>query len=130
MNAWTMLRAERDRESISTHRLASGTWRRIMRFARPYRVDMTIFLITVVIGAAIGVATPILAGRVINTITGGASGAAAEVIRIAVLIGILAVADALLSLAQRWYSARIGEGIILDLRTRVYDHVQRMPLAF
>ncbi|HEV7710345.1 MAG TPA: ABC transporter ATP-binding protein [Asanoa sp.] len=130
MNAWTMLRAERDRESISAHRLASGTWRRIMRFARPYRVDMTIFLITVVIGAAIGVATPILAGRVINTITGGGSGAAAEVIRIAVLIGILAVADALLSLAQRWYSARIGEGIILDLRTRVYDHVQRMPLAF
>ncbi|HTF10851.1 MAG TPA: ABC transporter ATP-binding protein [Asanoa sp.] len=130
MNAWTMLRAERDRESISAHRLASGTWRRIMRFARPYRVDMTIFLITVVIGAAIGVATPILAGRVINTITGGGSGAVTEVIRIAVLIGILAVADALLSLAQRWYSARIGEGIILDLRTRVYDHVQRMPLAF
>ncbi|WP_116074492.1 ABC transporter ATP-binding protein [Asanoa ferruginea] len=130
MNAWTMLRAERDRESIRAHRLASGTWRRIMRFARPYRVDMTIFLITVVIGAAIGVATPILAGRVVNTITGGASGAATEVIRIAVLIGILAVADALLSLAQRWYSARIGEGIILDLRTRVYDHVQRMPLAF
>ena len=125
-----MLRAERDRESISAHRLASGTWRRIMRFARPYRVDMTIFLITVVIGAAIGVATPILAGRVINTITGGGSGAVTEVIRIAVLIGILAVADALLSLAQRWYSARIGEGIILDLRTRVYDHVQRMPLAF
>ncbi|MEV4617277.1 ABC transporter ATP-binding protein [Asanoa sp. NPDC049573] len=130
MNAWTMLRAERDRESIRAHRLASGTWRRIMRFARPYRLDITIFLITVVIGAAIGVATPILAGRVVNTITGGGAGAATEVIRIAVLIGILAVADALLSLAQRWYSARIGEGIILDLRTRVYDHVQRMPLAF
>ncbi|GIF56368.1 ABC transporter [Asanoa iriomotensis] len=125
-----MLRAERDRDSIRSHKLASGTWRRIMRFARPYRLDMSVFLVTVVVGAAIGVATPILAGRVVNTITGRASDAAAEVVRIAILIAVLAVADALLSLAQRWYSARIGEGIILDLRTRVYDHVQRMPLAF
>ncbi len=130
MNAWTMLRAERDREQIAAHKLARGTWRRIMRFARPYRLDMSVFLVTVVIGAVIGVATPVLAGRVVNTITKGGSGAAAEILRIAVLIAILAVADALLSLAQRWYSARIGEGIILDLRTRVYDHVQRMPLAF
>jgi ATP-binding cassette subfamily B protein len=52
------------------------------------------------------------------------------VIRLALVIGALAIADALLSLAQRWYSARIGEGIILDLRTRVFDHVQRMPLQF
>ena len=51
-------------------------------------------------------------------------------VRLALVIAGLAVADALLSLAQRWYSARIGEGIILDLRTRVYDHVQRMPLQF
>ncbi|GIF72715.1 ABC transporter [Asanoa siamensis] len=130
MNAWTMLRAERDRESIKSHKLARGTWRRIMRFARPYRLDMSVFLLAVVIGAGIGVATPILAGRVVNTITRGGDGAAAEIVRIAVLIAILAVVDALLSLAQRWYSARIGEGIILNLRTRVYDHVQRMPLAF
>ena len=52
------------------------------------------------------------------------------VVRLALLIAGLAVVDAFLSLAQRWYSARIGEGIILDLRTRVYDHVQRMPLQF
>jgi ATP-binding cassette, subfamily B, bacterial len=52
------------------------------------------------------------------------------VVRLALFIAGLAVIDALLSLAQRWYSARIGEGIILDLRTRVYDHVQRMPLQF
>src|SRR5690349_16822999 len=100
MNAWTMLRAERDRDSIATHKLARGTWRRIMRFARPYRLDMSVFLLTVVIGAAIGVATPILAGRVVNTITRGGSGAAAEIVRIAVLIAVLAVVDALLSLAQ------------------------------
>jgi ATP-binding cassette subfamily B protein len=60
----------------------------------------------------------------------GRSGAGSAVVRVALLIGALAVVDALLSLAQRWYSARIGEGIILDLRTRVYDHVQRMPLQF
>jgi len=125
-----MLRAERDRETVAAHKLSRGTWRRIMRFARPYRLDMSVFLLTVVISAGIGVATPILAGRVVNTITGGGSGAAGAVVRIALLIAVLAVVDALLSLAQRWYSARIGEGIILSLRTQVYDHVQRMPLAF
>ena len=130
MSAWSMLRAERDRDAVTRHKLTRGTWRRIMRFARPYRLDMSIFMVTVVVDAAIGVATPILAGQVINTITRGGAGAATDVVRIALFIAVLAVADALLSLAQRWYSARIGEGIILDLRTRVYDHVQRMPLAF
>ena len=130
MSGWSMLRAERDRETVAAHKLSRGTWRRIMRFARPYRLDMSVFLLTVVISAGIGVATPILAGRVVNTITGGGSGAAGAVVRIALLIAVLAVVDALLSLAQRWYSARIGEGIILSLRTQVYDHVQRMPLAF
>jgi ATP-binding cassette subfamily B protein len=89
-----------------------------------------VFLVTVVIDAVIGVATPVLAGRVVNAITGGGSGAAALIIKIALVIAALAVVDSLLSLAQRWYSARIGEGIILDLRTKVYDHVQRMPLQF
>jgi len=130
MSAWSMLRAERDRDAVTRHKLTRGTWRRIMRFAGPYRLDMSIFMVTVVVDAAIGVATPILAGQVINTITRGGAGAATDVVRIALFIAVLAVADALLSLAQRWYSARIGEGIILDLRTRVYDHVQRMPLAF
>ncbi|SCL36999.1 ATP-binding cassette, subfamily B [Micromonospora rhizosphaerae] len=130
MAGWSMLRSMRDRDQISTHQLKRGTAKRIIDFARPYRRDIMIFLVTVVLAAIIGVATPVLAGDVINAINRGGSEAGSLVVRLALVIAALAVADALLSLAQRWYSARIGEGIILDLRTRVYDHVQRMPLQF
>ncbi len=129
-SSWTMLRSIRDEEQVKKHRLTRGTTRRIVRFARPYRRDIAVFLVTVVLAAGIGVATPVLAGHVVNAITGGGADAASLVVRLAFLIAGLAVVDAFLSLAQRWYSARIGEGIILDLRTRVYDHVQRMPLQF
>ncbi|MFD0742942.1 ABC transporter ATP-binding protein [Phytohabitans flavus] len=130
MGGWETLRALRARDKVAGHRLASGTARRITSFARPYRRDIVVFLITVVISAGIGVATPVLAGDVVNTITRGGGDAGSTVVRLALFIAGLAVFDALLSLAQRWYSARIGEGIILDLRTKVYDHVQRMPLQF
>src|SRR5690349_20996787 len=129
-SSWMMLRSIERSDQVNKHQVKRGTGRRILRFARPYRRDTTVFLLTVVVAAAIGVATPLLAGHVINAITGGGPDAAGTVVRLALLIAGLAVADALLSLAQRWYSARIGEGIILSLRTRVYDHVQRMPLQF
>jgi ATP-binding cassette, subfamily B, bacterial len=130
MSTWNMLRSIQASDEVTRHRLTRGTTRRILRFARPYRRDIVIFLITVVIDAGIGVATPLLAGHVVNAITGGAPDAAGVILRLALAIAGLAVVDALLSLAQRWYSARIGEGIILTLRTRVFDHVQRMPLQF
>jgi ATP-binding cassette subfamily B protein len=130
MSSWSVLRSIQNADRVNEHRVREGITRRIVRFARPYRRDIAVFLLTVVIAAGIGVATPLLAGEVINAITAGGAGAAGAVVRIALVIAGLAVADALLSLAQRWYSARIGEGIILDLRTRVYDHVQRMPLQF
>ncbi len=129
-SSWMMLRSIQNSERVSQHQLSRGTTKRILRFARPYRRDIIVFLITVVFAAGIGVATPVLAGHVVNAITAGGSEAATTVIRLAFTIAGLAVVDAFLSLAQRWYSARIGEGIILDLRTRVYDHVQRMPLQF
>ncbi|MEU4678238.1 ABC transporter ATP-binding protein [Micromonospora sp. NPDC023737] len=127
---WSMLRSMRSQDEVSAHQIKRGTAKRILAFAQPYRRDIVVFLITVVIAAVIGVATPLLAGDVIDAINRGGSEAGSLVIRLALVIGGLAIADALLSLAQRWYSARIGEGIILDLRTRVYDHVQRMPLQF
>jgi len=130
MSSWGMLRSLGKADEVRDHRVAPGTTRRILRYARPYRADIAVFLVTVVLSAGIGVATPVLAGHVINAITSSDSGAASLVVRLALLIAGLAVVDAFLSLAQRWYSARIGEGIILDLRTRVYDHVQRMPLQF
>ena len=127
-SSWQMMRSLRQDRSVAKQKLAPGTVRRIAAFAWPYRRELAVFLLAVIADAVIGVATPVLAGRVVNVIT--AHGAPATVVRIAVLIAALAVVDALLSLVQRWYSARIGEGLILDLRTRVFDHVQRMPLAF
>jgi ATP-binding cassette subfamily B protein len=127
---WNMLGSLRREKDLAGKRVGAATARRVAAFARPYRWHITVFLATVVVGAGIGVATPVLAGDVINAITGGGPDAGGTVIRIALLIAGLAIADALLSLAQRWYSAVIGEGIIFNLRTRVYDHVQRMPLQF
>ncbi|MEO3743230.1 ABC transporter ATP-binding protein [Plantactinospora sp. B5E13] len=130
MGGWSMLRSLRNRDEVTAHRVSRRSVRRIVEFARPYRRDIVVFLITVVLAAVIGVATPVLAGDVINAISGGDAGAGRLVVQLALVIAGLAIVDALLSLAQRWYSARIGEGIILNLRTRVYDHVQRMPLQF
>src|SRR6266545_2025162 len=127
---WGMLRSMRREEEIRNRKIGRATAKRVLGFARPYRRDILIFLVAVVLDAVIGVAGPVLAGRAVNTITGHQPGAASAVVRIALLIAVLALADALLSLVNRWYSARIGEGIILTLRTKVYDHVQRMPLQF
>jgi ATP-binding cassette, subfamily B, bacterial len=130
MAGWNMLRAMRREDEIRNRKVGRATAKRVVSFARPYRRDIVIFLFAVVLDAVIGVASPVLAGNAVNTITGHREGAAGVVIRIALLIGALALADAGLSLVNRWYSARIGEGIILSLRTKVYDHVQRMPLQF
>ena len=126
---WTVMRSYRRDSSVTEKKLAPGTAKRIAAFALPYRRELVVFLLTVVASAVIGVATPVLAGRVVNEIAGG-DGSSAVVIRIAFIVAGFALLDAILSLAQRWYSARIGEGLILDLRTQVFDHVQRMPLAF
>ncbi|GAB4055932.1 ABC transporter ATP-binding protein [Catellatospora paridis] len=104
------------------------TLKRILGFAGPHRRQLLAFLALSVVGAVLAVATPILAGRVIDTITRG--GPESAVIWLAVIIAGLALAEAGLSLATRWLSATIGEGLILDLRTAVFDHVQRMPVAF
>lgn len=127
---WGTLRALRRAQELSGQRTRRGTARRVLAFARPFRWDITVFLLTVMVGAGIGVATPVLAGRVVDTITGGGPEAGRAVVTLAAAIAGLAVVDAGLQLAQRWYSARIGEGVILELRSRVYDHVQRMPLPF
>src|SRR5579875_3926629 len=126
--AWRAMGSARNRDKTRDASVPKGTWRRVARFARPYRSELSVFLVLITGDALIGVITPILAGRVVNDITG--RGAASVVVRIALVIAGLAVVDAGLSFAQRWYSARIGEGLIYDMRTAVFDHVQRMPLAF
>ncbi|MFE7722507.1 ABC transporter ATP-binding protein [Nocardia rhizosphaerihabitans] len=105
-----------------------ATARRILRFADPHRRRISGFLLLSVVAAVLGVATPVLAGRVVNDIVGGS--APRTVVLLALAIAGLAVLDAGLGLVIRWLSARIGEGLILDLRTAVFDHVQKMPVAF
>ncbi|MFI0404829.1 ABC transporter ATP-binding protein [Actinomadura sp. 3N508] len=105
-----------------------ATLRRIGGFAGPHRRALAAFLTLSVALAVLTVATPVLAGRVVNAIVDQA--ATSTVVGLAVLIAVLALGEGGLGLANRWLSARIGEGLILDLRTSVFDHVQRMPVAF
>src|SRR5919107_5262624 len=109
-----------------------GTVGRIWAFARPYHRWLLAFLLLTVVGAGIGVATPVLAGRVVNAIVAGGqvSAAAATVVGLAAGIASLVILEAVVGLASRWFSARIGEGLIVDLRRAVFEHVQRMPIAF
>jgi ABC-type multidrug transport system fused ATPase/permease subunit len=112
-----------------------GTVARVWGFARPYRGWLAAFLLLTVLSAGIGVATPVLAGRVVNEIvagTGGGDVAAAATVVIGLALGIagLAVLEAAVGLVSRWFSSRIGEGLIVDLRRAVFEHVQQMPVAF
>ncbi|MFI8104456.1 ABC transporter ATP-binding protein [Streptomyces sp. NPDC086023] len=105
-----------------------ATLRRIGTFARPHSRRIGLYLLVSVATALLAVATPLLAGRVVDAIVGG--GDSGTVVRLAVLIAGIALAEAALGLIGRWLSANLGEGLILDLRTAVFDHVQRMPVAF
>ncbi|AOS63465.1 ABC transporter ATP-binding protein [Actinoalloteichus hymeniacidonis] len=115
--------ANRDRRPFS-----AATLRRIGRFAARHRPRLVQFLLLSIVTAVLTVATPVLAGRVVDAII--AAEPVDVVVGLAVLIAGIAIAEAGLRLAVRWLSAGIGEGLILDLRTSVFDHVQRMPIAF
>ena len=105
-----------------------GIYKRIAGYASRHKRKLIVFLILSVLTAVIGVLNPVLAGDVVNAITGG--GPVSTVVWLAVAIGGLAIADAAISITNRYLSSRIGEGLIFDLRTAVYDHVQSMPIAF
>jgi ATP-binding cassette subfamily C protein len=110
------------------HGISRASVRRILTFSVPYRAKLIVFILLSVVGAFLAVATPVLAGRVVDVIV--ANGAIATIVWLAIGIAGVALADAGVSLVTRWYSARIGEGVILDLRTAVFNHVQKMPIAF
>ena len=130
INSWGMMRSARKRDELAGKKVGRETALRVLRFARPYRRIIALFLVFVVASSIIAVVTPVLAGNVINTIFAAQPDAARVVITLALVIAGLAVLDAGFSLVQRFLSARIGESMIFDLRTQVYDHVQRMPLQF
>ncbi|AVP67968.1 ABC transporter ATP-binding protein [Prescottella equi] len=105
-----------------------ATLRRVGGYARPHRRHIAWYLVLSVVTAALAVATPILAGRVVDAIVAGDE--TSVVVRLALLIAVIALLEAGLAIVTRWLSASIGEDLILDLRRAVFDHVQRMPVAF
>ncbi|MEU5403339.1 ABC transporter ATP-binding protein [Streptomyces sp. NPDC005963] len=127
VTAWTQVQsvvnAQQERRPF-----ARATVRRIGAFARPHRRRILQFVLISVLTALLAVATPVLAGRVVNVIVSG--GESRVVIQLALLIALIAVVEAALGLVERWLSATLGESLILDLRRAVFDHVQRMPVAF
>ena len=112
-----------DLRSLLDRRLLGRIW----RFAARHHRRLGVFVGVSVVSALLGLATPLLAGRVVDEIGRGALGV---VVALAGVIAAVAVAEAGVSLVSRWLSSTIGEGLILDLRTAVFDHVQRMPIAF
>ncbi len=127
VTAWTTLfhtmHAQEERRPFSM-----ATLRRIAAFARPHRRSLAMFVVLSIVGAGLAVATPLLAGRVIDAIVTRQD--IGVVVGLAGLIALIAIVDAGLGLLTRWFSANIGENLILDLRTAVFDHVQQMPVAF
>jgi ATP-binding cassette subfamily B protein len=125
---WGTLHSLRQDQSVKDVKIAPGTTRRILGFVGPYKALLTGFLALVVIDSVIGVANPLIFREIINQgILGHDAGL---VVALAALVAGLALVDAGLSLAQRYVSARVGEGLIFDMRTKVFAHVQRMGLAF
>ena len=130
---WAAMRSFSRDSSVTDVKLAPGTIRRIVRFAAPYRRQLVAFLLVIVVDAVVAIAPPLVLARIIDDGIGTnppATGRPGLVIGLAAFVAALALFDALLSLVNRYYSARIGEGLIYDLRSQVYAHVQRMPIAF
>jgi len=125
---WGLMRSLRRDESVTQHKLPPGIGRRIAGFARPYRSLLVVFVVLIVFDAVIAAANPWIFRAIIDD--GIAKKNESLIVGLAILVAVLAVVDAVLSLWQRWVSARVGEGLILDMRTRVYSHVQQMPIAF
>jgi len=133
MAPWQMMRSFRRDPSVTDKRLAPGTWRRIARFAAPYTRELLAFLAVIVVTSIAAVVNPLVFKKIIDDGIGPnppESGRPGLVIALALLVVGLAFFEAAMSIVQRWYSARIGEGLIYDMRAAVYAHVQRMPIAF
>jgi ATP-binding cassette subfamily B protein len=130
---FSMMRSFRRDPSVAEQKLAPGTVRRIGRFAAPYRRELTMFLVLIVAAAFLAVLNPLIFKKIIDDGIGTnppATGDRGLVIGLALLVAGIAIVDAGLQLWSRWFSTRIGEGLIFDMRSQVYTHISRMPIAF
>lgn len=114
--------------AVKHQKLKPGTVKRIISFSQPYKMYITIFLITVVIEAMLIITSPLLLRQLIDK--GVIPKDGQLVTKLAIAVALIAIFDALFSIVGRWFSARIGEGLIYDLRSQVFEHVQRQSVAF
>ncbi len=126
--AWMTMRSMTADQSVKSQKLKEGTLRRIASYAKPYKKYIALFLATVVIDALLIVSTPLLLRKLIDDGVIPKNGAL--ITELALLVGFLAVLDAAFNIAGRWFSSRVGEGLIYDLRSQLFTHVQRQSVAF
>jgi ATP-binding cassette subfamily B protein len=126
--AWMTMRSMTADQSVKAQKLKEGTLRRIISYAKPYKKYIALFLATVVIDALLIVSTPLLLRRLIDDGVIPKNGQL--ITELALLVGLLAVVDAAFNIAGRWFSSRVGEGLIYDLRSQVFSHVQKQSIAF
>jgi ATP-binding cassette subfamily B protein len=128
MQGWMAMRSMTRDRSVAQRRLAPGTTRRVLGYAWPYRRDISLFLLLVIIDATLVVASPLLLKRLIDD--GVIPGHRDVVVQLSLVVAAIALVSGLLGLVERWFSARIGEAFIYRLRTEVFSHVLRQPVAF
>jgi ATP-binding cassette subfamily B protein len=125
----SVMRSMRRDESVKGQHVTRGTSRRMLRFARPYRTILAWFLVLVTVDAVIGIINPLLFRAIIDNLTGH-DPSKHVVITLSVVAAVVAVADTGLTIGIRWVSAKVGEGLIYDMRAQVFEHIQKMPIAF
>ena len=125
---WMTFRSMTADPSVKNQKLKPGTVKRIASYAKPYKKYITIFLITVVIEAFLIITSPLLLRELIDK--GVIPKDGALVTKLALAVAFIAIFDSLISIFGRWFSARIGEGLIYDLRSEVFEHVQKQSVAF
>jgi ATP-binding cassette subfamily B protein len=122
------MRSMRRDDSVTQQQVTKGTAKRMVQFARPYRKILGWFLVLVVVEAVVGVINPLLFASIIDN--GIKHNNKSLVVGLALVAGGLAIVDTFLSIAIRWVSAKVGEGLIFDMRSQVFGHIQKMPIAF
>jgi ATP-binding cassette, subfamily B, bacterial len=114
--------------SVVKQKVKPGTTKRTLTFAAPYKGLLSVYLLVVIVDASIGIVNPLIYRRIINN--GILQGNASLIIHLAIIVAVLGIFDGALGMSQTYFSSRIGAGIVLSLRTRLFEHIQQMPLAF
>ncbi len=123
-----VMRSMRRDDSVTQQRVTKGTAKRMFQFARPYRKILAWFLVLVTVEAGLGIINPLLFRSIINDVVGHHN--KNLIITLSLIAALVAVADTALSIGIRWVSAKVGEGLIFDMRSQVFGHIQKMPIAF